>query len=179
MHTLILTILVALVALLISVAIIAYLVYKNNKLQNIIRTMEEEKRVTNIGYNVEQMTINMSGGTLVQHADLVQASGEVVVEKHSGGSHQCSEGSGQTAFCAYLVPEKIAEMGIYTMEQAETELKAESEKDAKHFAAYLHKKEKAGILHFHGDTKKQILASLQAHFPNMKRYTYNNFIAYF
>lgn len=77
MHTLILTILVALVALLISVAIIAYLVYKNNKLQNIIHTMEEEKRVTNIGYNVEQMTINMSGGTLVQHADLVQASGEV------------------------------------------------------------------------------------------------------
>ena len=179
MHTLILTILVALVALLISVAIIAYLVYKNNKLQNIIRTMEEEKRVTNIGYNVEQMTINMSGGTLVQHADLVQASGEVVVEKPSKVSDQCLEGSGQTAFCAYLVPEKIAEMGICTMEQAETELKAESEKDAKHFAAYLRKKEKAGILHFHGDTKKQILASLQTHFPNMKRYTYNNFIAYF
>lgn len=89
MHTLILTILVALVALLISVAIIAYLVYKNNKLQNIIRTMEEEKRVTNIGYNVEQMTINMSGGTLVQHADLVQASGEVVVEKEAY-PQQCS-----------------------------------------------------------------------------------------
>ena len=45
--------------------------------------MEEEKKVTNIGYNVEQMTINMSGGTLVQHADLVQASGEVVVEKEA------------------------------------------------------------------------------------------------
>ena len=83
MHALILTILVALVALLISVGIIAYLVYNNIKLQNIIRTMEEEKKVTNIGYNVEQMTINMSGGTLVQHADLVQASGEVVVEKEA------------------------------------------------------------------------------------------------
>ena len=99
MHTLILTILVALVALLISVAIIAYLVYKNNKLQNIIRTMEEEKRVTNIGYNVEQMTINMSGGTLVQHADLVQASGEVVVEKTAGGSSQPSAGASDAFFC--------------------------------------------------------------------------------
>jgi hypothetical protein len=144
-----------------------------------IHTMEEEKKVKNIGYNVEQMTINMSGGTLVQHADLVQASGEVVVEKPSKVSNQCLEGSGQTTICAYLVPEKIAEIGICTMEQAEAELKAESEKDAKHFAAYLRKKEKAGIIYFHGDNKKQILASLQAHFPNMKRYTYNNFIAYF
>lgn len=105
MHTLILTILVALVALLISVAIIAYLVYKNNKLQNIIRTMEEEKRVTNIGYNVEQMTINMSGGTLVQHADLVQASGEVVVgaSEHSDlssrVSNQPSAGASDAFFC--------------------------------------------------------------------------------
>ena len=144
-----------------------------------IHTMEEEKKVKNIGYNVEQMTINMSGGTLVQHADLVQASGEVVVEKPSKVCNQCLEGSGQTTICAYLVPEKIAEIGICTMEQAEAELKAESEKDAKHFAAYLRKKEKAGIIYFHGDNKKQILASLQAHFPNMKRYTYNNFIAYF
>ena len=65
-----------------------------------IHTMEEEKKVKNIGYNVEQMTINMSGGTLVQHADLVQASGEVVVEKTAGGSHQGLEGSGQTTICA-------------------------------------------------------------------------------
>jgi hypothetical protein len=79
----------------------------------------------------------------------------------------------------YLVPDKITEMGIMPPAQAEDELRAESEKDAKHFAAYLRKKEKAGILYFHGDTKKQILATLQAHFPCMKRYTYNNFIAYF
>jgi hypothetical protein len=41
----------------------------------------EQEPIRHIGYNVEQMTINMSGGTLVQHADLVQASGEVKVEK--------------------------------------------------------------------------------------------------
>ena len=81
--------------------------------------------------------------------------------------------------CTYLVPEKISEMGIDTPEQVEAEMRAEAEKDAKHFAAWLRRKEKAGILHFHGDTKKQILATLQEQFPNMKRYTYNNFIAYF
>ena len=58
------------------------------KLEKTIESMENETR--HIGYNVEQMTINMSGGTLVQHADLVQASGEVVVEKTAGAviSHQ-------------------------------------------------------------------------------------------
>ena len=42
--------------------------------------MSKTKSV-HIGYNVEQMTINMSGGTLVQHADLVQAGGEVTVQR--------------------------------------------------------------------------------------------------
>ena len=56
------------------------------KLQNKQLTqqlMAMKKECTHIGYNVENMTINMSGGTLVQHADLVQASGEVIVEKPS------------------------------------------------------------------------------------------------
>ena len=149
-----------------------------------IQTLEKkidimEKETKHIGYNVENMTINMSGGTLVQHADLVQASGEVVVEQHADIENKQPKDCQQPSFCIYLVPDKITEMGIMTPAQAEDELRAESEKDAKHFAAYLRKKEKAGTLYFHGDTKKQIHATLQAHFPNMKRYTYNNFIAYF
>ena len=55
------------------------LTYENQQLKNDLRKMEKEKK-TYIGYNVEHMTINMSGGTLVQHADLVQASGEVKVQ---------------------------------------------------------------------------------------------------
>ena len=136
-----------------------------------------ENETKRIGYNVENMTINMSGGTLVQHADLVQASGEVRVEKNT--PFPSREERDETPICPYWVPEKINEMGITTPEKAEAEMRAEAEKDAKHFAAYLRLKEKAGMLHFHGDTKKQILTTLQAHFPNMKRYTYNNFIAYF
>ena len=54
---------------------------QNKQLREQLTTMRKES--THIGYNVENMTINMSGGTLVQHADLVQASGEVIVEKPS------------------------------------------------------------------------------------------------
>ena len=159
------------------------------KLEKTIESMENETR--HIGYNVEQMTINVNGGTLVQHADLVQASGEVKVERVNELTNEglASEGltsegltnerMKETKLCTYLVREKISEMGIDTPEQVESEMRAEAEKDAKHFAAWLRRKEKAGILNFHGDTKKQILITLQEHFPTMKRYTYNNFIAYF
>ena len=58
-----------------------------------------KKGSTHIGYNVENMTINMSGGTLVQHADLVQASGEVIVEKPSEVSSQTSVGTSDSVFC--------------------------------------------------------------------------------
>ena len=47
---------------------------EKKELQKQIENMNKTKSV-HIGYNVEQMTINMSGGTLVQHADLVQAGG--------------------------------------------------------------------------------------------------------
>lgn len=53
----------------------------NDKLQLQKQIKEMENQQKYIGYNVENMTINMSGGTLVQHADLVQASGEVKVEQ--------------------------------------------------------------------------------------------------
>lgn len=53
---------------------------QNRNLQKKLTEMEKAERY--IGYNVENMTINVnSGGTLVQHAETVQAGGEVKVEK--------------------------------------------------------------------------------------------------
>jgi len=46
-------------------------------LQKQLNMKNESLSNKHIGYNVENMTINMSGGTLVQHADLVQASGDI------------------------------------------------------------------------------------------------------
>lgn len=73
------------------------LAIENKQLREQIATMK--KGSTHIGYNVENMTINMSGGTLVQHADLVQASGEVIVEKPSEVSSQTSVGASDSVFC--------------------------------------------------------------------------------
>ena len=73
------------------------LAIENKQLREQITTMKKES--THIGYNVENMTINMSGGTLVQHADLVQASGEVIVEKPSVVSRQTSVGASDSVFC--------------------------------------------------------------------------------
>ena len=66
------------VALIVCVVIIAYLISTIVKLKTPESMKQEQTK--HIGFNVEQMTINMSGGTLVQHADLVQASGDVRVE---------------------------------------------------------------------------------------------------
>lgn len=73
------------------------LAIENKQLREQIANMK--KGSTHIGYNVENMTINMSGGTLVQHADLVQASGEVIVEKPSEVSSQTSVGASDSVFC--------------------------------------------------------------------------------
>lgn len=73
------------------------LAIENKQLREQITTMKKEN--THIGYNVENMTINMSGGTLVQHADLVQASGEVIVEKPSEVSSQTSVGASDSVIC--------------------------------------------------------------------------------
>lgn len=69
------------------------LITKNNQLttENNQLKMEQEQ-ARHISYNVEQMTINMSGGTLVQHADIVQASGDVRVQHTAALSNsECSE----------------------------------------------------------------------------------------
>ena len=73
------------------------LAIENKQLREQIANMK--KGSTHIGYNVENMTINMSGGTLVQHADLVQASGEVIVEKPSEVSSQTSVGASDSVIC--------------------------------------------------------------------------------
>ena len=73
------------------------LAIENKQLREQIANMK--KGSTHIGYDVENMTINMSGGTLVQHADLVQASGEVIVEKPSEVSSQTSVGASDSVIC--------------------------------------------------------------------------------
>ena len=56
-----------------------------------------EAQVKHIGYNVENMTINMSGGTLIQHADNVYPSGEVRVENAANDAETIIETADEPA----------------------------------------------------------------------------------
>ena len=151
------------------------------------QSQQRPERVIHVAGNyIAEMTINNdihdNHNCPIYAVPHVPNSSSVSPESNSGSSSPAPDNRQEKTprnFCPYLVPEKIAEMGIVTLEQAEAELAAESEKDARHFASYLRKKEKAGILYFHGDNKKQIHLTLQAHFPQMRRYSYNNFIAFF
>lgn len=84
------------------------LTYENKQLK---KQIEMDQEIKHIGYNVEHMTINMSGGTLVQHADLVQASGEVVMQNEPDGKiieeeHSCPPENDYRALVRWLADEK-------------------------------------------------------------------------
>ena len=81
--------------------------------------------------------------------------------------------------CPFLVPEKLTELGLYTLEQFETMFREAAESDAKTLAAFLKKFRKLGVLDLHGYSKKQIFNRIKAYFPSMRRYGYDNFVAYF
>ena len=81
--------------------------------------------------------------------------------------------------CPFLVPDKLTELGLYSLEQFETMFREAAESDAKTLAAFLKKYRQMGVLDFKGMDKKQIFAELRACFPTMKRYSYSNFIYYF
>ena len=81
--------------------------------------------------------------------------------------------------CPFLVPEKLTELGLYSLEQFESMFREAAESDAKTLALFLKKYRQMGVLDFKGKDKKQIFAELRACFPTMKRYSYSNFIYYF
>ena len=79
----------------------------------------------------------------------------------------------------FFVPDKLEELGTYTLEQFATMYRNATEGDGKQLAAFLKKYEQLGVLDFNGFEKKEILSVLQGFFPTMKKYTYNNFVFYF
>ena len=81
--------------------------------------------------------------------------------------------------CPFLVPEKLTELGLYTLDQFETMFREAAESDAKTLATFLKKYRQMGVLDFKGKDKKQIFAILRSYFPSMKQYSYRNFIEYF
>ena len=79
----------------------------------------------------------------------------------------------------FLVPDKLQELGTYTLEEFTNMYREAVEGEGPQLAAFLKKYKQLGIFDFRGYEKKEILAILQDYFPTMKKYTYNNFVFYF
>ena len=81
-------------------------------------------------------------------------------------------------YCKYIDVVRFTEANkgqSYTIEDYENTLHEASKGTAKSFAKVLTNGLKAGFLDFHGDDKKAILTYFQQHFPDMKKYSYQNF----
>ena len=81
--------------------------------------------------------------------------------------------------CPFVVTEKLTDLGLYSLEQFEIMYREAAESDAKTLATFLKKYRQMGVLDFHGYSKKQIFKCIRAHFPTMRKYGYDNFVAYF
>ena len=141
--------------------------------------MEQEKS-QHIGYNVEQMTINMSGGTLVQHADLVQASGDVRVDRADSLSAAPRESAEiPSSTYPFVNSDKLAELGTYTIAEFESDYRKAAAGGAPKLAKFLKRYSGLHVLDFDDLDKKEIFSILQAFFPEEIKYGYTNFTIYF
>lgn len=145
------------------------LAIENKQLREQIANMK--KGSTHIGYNVENMTINMSGGTLVQHADLVQASGEVIVEKPSEVSSQTSVGASDSVFC--LLTDQCRKEG--KTEIVEAELRSACVSAPKLIKA-IRTNEALGYLDTKNLSSIELYNRLNEHFG--LKFKYQNFVKY-
>ena len=123
------------------------------------------KHVENQFGNVE------NGGIAVQNVYYSSPEIQPKAEKEEGQTES-------SRFCKYINVVRFAEAykgQSYTIEDYENTLHEASKGTAKSFANVLMNGLKAGFLNFHGDDKKAILTYFQQHFPDMKKYSYQNF----
>lgn len=95
------------------------------------------------------------------------SSSSVSPESHSGSLYP------------FVVPAKLAELNLYSMEEFEKMYREAASKEAPDLAQFLKQYKQLGVLDFGRLNKKQIFETLQAFFPNEIHYLYNNFIYYF
>ena len=82
------------------------------------------------------------------------------------------------AYCEYIDKQALLQAGVYTPLEFEAMLRSACEQDAPTLANFLRKYQQLHYLDFHGHSKKKIFATLSAHFPTMRKYSYANFATY-
>ena len=159
-------------------ALINTLQNENQQLKNQLQAMSKTKSV-HIGYNVEQMTINMSGGTLVQHADLVQAGGEVTVQQETSVEDIEQVATEPQSALPFFVPEKLAELGTATAEEFDALYHNAVQAGAPKLATFIKHYRELQVLNTKGYNKKKTYEQLKAYFGEELGFGYANFAAYY
>ncbi len=136
-------------------------------------------------YNHREMTVNVPAGTNV--SDLARAfftdrqPEDIQPEEVKNDDTMCANNAHVTPKqpLPFLVPEKLAELGIYSVSEYEAMYRQAVESEAKILAAFLKKYRDMKVLDFRNYNKMQIFTRLHEYFPTMKQYGYDNFVAYF
>ena len=118
--------------------------------------------------NHREMTVNVS-----KDADVSE-----LIRAFMGDSKQQNNPKQNLTF-PFIVPQKLEELGLYTLEEFQCMYREAVEGNAKTLASFLKKYHDLHVLDFEGKNKKQIFSTLQAFFPNQIKYEYNNFLSYF
>jgi len=112
-------------------------------------------------------TTHSTDHRVIEDIDFEDLSSSVSPESHSGSLYP------------FVVPDKLAELNLYSMEEFESMYRAAAAKEAPDFVQFLKQYKQLGVLDFGRRNKKQIFETLQAFFPDEIHYLYNNFIYYF
>lgn len=141
--------------------------------------------ITNFGVlnykdNHREYNIHTSGNNI---ADIIRQCNaeDIQAEEVKNDDTMCANNAHVTPKqpLPFLVPEKLAELGIYSISEYERMYRQAVESDAKVLAAFLKKYRDMKVLDFRNYTKKQIFTRLHECFPTMRQYGYDNFVAYF
>jgi regulator of replication initiation timing len=161
------------------------LITKNNQLttENIqlkytITTMEEKYQQINIGTQYKQEnnhgTIYNGPVTINQYAAPQEKPQQV--EDITPVQEVKTE---QKQTLPFLVPAKLQELGVYTLEEFENKYREAVEGGANVLAPFLKKYRELQVLDMGRRNKKETFEELKAFFGDQMRFGYTNFVAYF
>ena len=104
---------------------------------------------------------------IIEDIDFEDLSSSVSPESNSGSLYP------------FVVPAKLAELKLYSMDDFEKMYREAAAGGAPALAKFLKRYRELGVLDFGRHNKKQIFEILRAFFPDEIDYGYNNFISYF
>ena len=161
------------------------LITKNNQLttENIqlkytITTMEEKYQQMNIGTQYKQEN---NHGTIYN--------GPVTINQYAAPQEKPQQvediipvqevKTEQKQTLPFLVPAKLQELGVYTLEEFENKYREAVEGGANVLAPFLKKYRELQVLDMGRRNKKETFEELKAFFGDQMRFGYTNFVAYF